>query len=887
MFRVAVKDLMARKRRLVTTGVAIVLGIAFLTGTQLLSSSLSDSIDDLIGDVYDGIDAVVRSPDSQDTPLGQPIRAAVPASLVDEVAAVDGVRTAEGFVESTGPQLIGRDGKVYGASGFGPPTLVYNWIEDDQLRTGQVTEGRGPEADDEVALDFDTVDGLGVELGDPVTVSNLQEGTEEFTLVGVLGLGEDGTKSSGARPMFFTTDTAMRLVDQDGEFNFVAAAADEGVSQDELVERIAFALPGEQVLSGEAYTEESAESISQFVDILNIFVSVFGYIALFVAVFIIYNTFSIVVAQRTRETALLRAIGARRRQVLAATMLEAVVVGVIAAVLGLLVGTLLAAGLIQLVGSVFTVASGVPPLTVSAVLTAMIVGIVVTVLSAYIPALRSSKVPPIAALTETAIDRSDLSLSRKIWGTVLVLAGIALIVLGLSDPDWLGELNPLVLVGVGAVAVLLSVAIILGPLIAAPVSRVLARLFSLRGGLPTRLAGENAARNPKRTAATAAALTIGVTLVVVIAIVASSIKATADNTIASSVSADFVVATASVTSLGAIPATLQDQVAELPDVAAASPIRFGPVTLLDDAALEKQEGTTTTLPEGMAGITAGGPAGETTFVLGIDPDSWFDIIDNGELEGSPADLTDGTLAVNRKYADDRGWELGDRIPVYFAQTGEQELEVALIFDRNTGQGEVFLPMSTYAANQLPLFNSDAYIYVEATEGADLDRLGEELDALVADNPTVVIQDLEEFTAAQTGPIDTFLAIVYGLLGLAIIIALIGIANTLSLSVLERTRELGLLRAVGMSRRQLRRMVRTEAAIIAVFGTLIGLVIGIAFSIALTVAISSQFPDLFQFNLPVLQLAVITVSAALAGIVAAWLPARRAAKLDVLDAVSAV
>lgn len=885
MFRVALKDLLARKRRLVTTGLAIVLGIAFLTGTQLLSASLSDSIDDLIGDVYDGIDAVVRSPDSQDTPFGQPIRPPVPASLVADVAAVDGVRAAEGFVESTGPQLIGSDGKVYGAAGFGPPTIVYNWIDDEQLRTGRINEGRGPEADDEIALDFDTVEGLEVAVGDPVTLANQQEGTEEFTLVGVLGLGEDGTKSSGARPMFFTTPTAQRLVDQTDAFNFVAVAAEDGVGQDELVERLAFELPSVQVLTGEAFTEESAESIGQFVDILNIFVSVFGYIALFVAIFIIYNTFSIVVTQRTRETALLRAIGARRRQVLAATMLEAFVVGVLAAIIGLLLGTLLAAGLIQLVGSVFTVSSGVPPLTLSAVLTALVVGIVVTVLSAYIPALRSSKVPPIAALSETSIDRSDLSLARKVWGSLLLVLGVLLIVLGLADA--VGDLNPLVPVGVGAVAVLLSVAAILGPLIAAPVSRVLARLFSLRGGLPTRLAGENAARNPKRTAATAAALTIGVTLVVVIAIVASSIKATADSTIASSVRSDYIVATASVTSLGAIPTAVADEVAALPDVAAASPVRFGPLTLLDDAAKEKVAGTTTTLPEGLSGITEGGPAGETVFVLGIDPGTFFDVVDHGELEGSPDDLGENTLAVNRKYADDRGWQLGDRVPAYFAATGEQELEVALIFDRNVGQGEVYLPMDTFAPNSLPLFNSDAFIYVQATEGADVAELGTELDDLVADNPTVVVQDIEEFTEAQTGPIDTFLAIVYGLLALAIIIALIGIANTLSLSVLERTRELGLLRAVGMSRRQLRRMVRTEAAIIAVFGTLIGLVIGILFSIALTVAISAEFPNFFQYNLPVVQLVVITICAALAGIVAAWLPARRAAKLDVLDAVSSV
>lgn len=878
MFKVALKDLLARKRRLVTTGLAIILGIAFLTGTQLLSAALRDSIESLIGDVYEGIDAVVRSPDSQESPFGQPIRNTVPVSLVDEVAAVDGVRTAEGYVEATGPQLVDDDGKVFGSAGFGPPTLVYNWIEDDQLRAGVLTEGREPRADDEIVIDFDSADGLGVGLGDTVTLATTQQGLEEFTLVGIAGLGEDGSESAGARPMLFTTATAMRLADQPNQFNFIAVAAEEGVSEAELADNLSFALPAQQVLTGEAFTEENQEAIAGFVDILGTFVSVFGYIALFVAIFIIYNTFSIVITQRTRETALLRAIGARRRQVLGATMLEAVIVGLLAAIVGLVAGGLLAALLLRLFSSVFTVRNSIPPLTVSAVVTAIVVGVVVTVLSAFIPALRSSKIPPIAALSETSLDRSDLSTSRKVWGGVLLLGGALLIGLGLGD---IGP-NPLVFVGAGAAAVLLSVAVILGPLIASPVSRVLARLFGLRGGMATRLAGENAARNPKRTAATAAALTIGVTLVVVIAIVAASIKATFDSTFSGSITADYVVATASVTSLGAIPAGLRDDVAELPGVASASPIRFGLMRLLDEAALER-----VTEQEEQEAAESGGPAGQEEFVLGVDPSTWFDTVDSGELQGSPEDLVEGTLAVNADYAADRGWELGDSIPVYFPATGEQELEVAVVFGSNVAQGEIYLPFATFEPNMLPIFNVDLQIFVNAEEGADLEQLGKELEKLVADLPTVAVQDLEEFTEAQTGPVNIFLNIVYGLLALAIIIALIGITNTLSLSVLERTRELGLLRAVGMSRRQLKRMVRVEAAIIAVFGTLIGLVIGIAFSIALTVAISADTPDLFTYRLPVVQLVVITVVAALAGIAAAWLPARRAAKLNVLDAISSV
>jgi putative ABC transport system permease protein len=400
--------------------------------------------------------------------------------------------------------------------------------------------------------------------------------------------------------------------------------------------------------------------------------------------------------------------------------------------------------------------------------------------------------------------------------------------------------------------------------------------------MATRLAGENAARNPKRTAATAAALTIGVTLVVVITILASSTKATLDDTFSNSITADYVVATASVTSFGAIPAGLRDDISELPDVASASPIRFGLMRLLDEAALEN-----VTEQERQEAAASGGPPGQEEFVLGVDPATWFDTVNSGELQGSPEDLVEGTLAVNADYAADRGWELGDSIPVYFPATGEQELEVAMTFGSNVAQGEIYLPFATFEPNMLPIFNVDLQIFVNAAEGADLEQLGEQLEELVADLPTVAVQDLEEFTEAQTGPVNLFLNIVYGLLALAIIIALIGIANTLSLSVLERTRELGLLRAVGMSRRQLFGMITTESAIIAVFGTLMGLVIGIAFSIALTAAISAETPDLFTYRLPVFQLVVITIVAALAGLLAAVLPAYRASTLKVLDAISSV
>ena len=885
MFRVAFKDLMARKRRLVTTGLAVVLGIAFLTGTQVLSTVLEDSIDSLITDVYKGMDAVVRSPNSQDLGFGQEVRTPVPASTVEQVTAVDGVRDARGVVETTTVQLIGTDGKVVG-SNFGPPTLVYNWLEQEELQPGILTEGREPRTEDEVALDFATAEEGGYSIGDTIKV-NGAAGVEEFQLVGLMGLGEDGTQSSGAKVLVFTTPVAQRLGQMPDQFNFVAVAGEDGLTEEQLAERLGDALPDLQTVTGAAFTEENSEAIAQFVNILSTFVSVFGYIALFVAAFIIYNTFSILVAQRTRETALLRAIGARRRQVLLATIAEAALVGLLASLIGLAGGALLATVLKAGVGQLFTVEPGVPSLPGSAVVLALVVGIGITVLSAVVPALRSSKVPPVAAMSEVAIDRSQLSRARLVWGAFLLVVGIALFVLGVTDtgPNPLGEF------GAGAAMILISVAVILGPLIASPVSGFLARRFGRRR-LTSRLAGVNAARNPKRTAATAAALTIGVTLVTLIAVVANSVKTSVDAAVNERTNADFIVATDGFTFGVGVPQGAEEEIRELPGVERTSAVRFSFIRLLDDfgkaeAAKQAKEETQTIAP---AGTPDNAPEGQDDFALGIDPETFFEVIELGTLRGSPADLGPDTIATRAAVAEERGWEIGDRIPIYFAATGVQELELALTFEEDAMQGSYLIPNETVQRNGLPFFDFDAAVYVQATPGAteaELAELRTQLDEVVAGSTSVKVQDLEEYAEAQTGPLDTFLAIIYGLLGLAVIIALIGIANTLSLSVLERTKELGLLRAVGMSRKQLRRTIVGESMIIAVFGTLMGLVIGIVFSIALSVVIAAEDPGLFKYALPYLQLVIITIVAALAGVIAALAPAWRASRLNVLDAVASV
>lgn len=883
MLRVAWKDLWAHKRRLVTTGIAVVLGIAFLTGTQILGTVLDQSIRGLVSEVYQGYDAVVRSPSAQETAFGE-FRAPVDAAVVDEVAGADGVRVAFGVVEATTIGLIGRDGKVVGG-GLGPPTLVYNWF-DDPVRAGVLREGRGPEADDEIAIDFKTAEDNGWDLGEDVDIAT-QAGESTYTLVGTIGLSEGSDSSTGAKPVFFTDAEARRLGRLEDQYNYVAVGAEEGFDPDELLANLAESSPRSQVVSGAQFVEENQDAIAQFVGFLTTMVTVFGVISLVVAVFIIYNTFSIIVAQRTRETALLRAIGAHRRQVVVATLAEAMAIGIVASALGLGLGVLLATGIIQAIGSFFTLPSGIPAPGAGTIAVAFAVGLGVTAVSATIPALRASRVPPIAALTELSLDRSALSRARVVWGLALIAGGVVGVALGLTDAVGYG----LQLVGAGLFLVLVSVAVVIGPVLAAPAAHVLSWPFRAGERATGRLAEENAARNPRRTAATAAALTVGVTLVTVIAVLATTTKSSIEEEIAGALEdVDYIVSAGNFSFLG-VPDGVAEQAAQIEGVETVSPVGFTFLRLLDDKARAEAETTTTTTPEAgsvqsMLGVPDDAPPGEDVVATGIDPGTYYEVVDMGEIVGDVDSLGENTLMARESVAEERGWKVGEIVPVYFPATGRQDLRLGATYSDGLGpRDDYYMPLETLVPNVMPGFDVDFTVFVTLEDGADRAGIRQELEALVEDRSDVVVQNLAEFVETQTSFVNVIVAIMYGLLALAVIIALIGVANTLSLSVLERTREFGLLRAVGMSKSQLRWTVRFEAAIVSVFGTLLGVVIGVAFAAAISTALAAEEPGLVSFRLPVVQLVVITVLAALAGMAAAILPARRAARLDVLEAIA--
>jgi putative ABC transport system permease protein len=837
------KGLMARKLRLLTTSLAVLLGVAFMSGTLVLTDTIGKTFDDLFADVNAGTDAYVRGASVIESDFGDQ-RPRVDTSIVEAVRGVEGVAAATGTIQGY-TQIVDREGEPVGDPGNGAPTYGGNWITIEDLNPFVLAEGAAPAADDEVVIDKASADDTGYAVGDTARVLTVS-GSHEVTVSGIARFGEVDSPA-GASYVLFTDEAAQSLVAEPGRFDAVTAVAAPGVGEEELATRIQAALPDTaEALTGTEITEETQSDIKEQLSFFNIFLMVFAVIALFVGSFIIYNTFSIVVAQRSREMALMRAIGASRRQVLGSVLLEAVVVGLIASVVGLVVGIGVAAGLKALLaGFGIDIPAGGIVLLPRTVVVALIAGLFVSVASAVFPARRASKVPPIAAMRDVAHDTSGHSRKRVVVGVAVVALGAAAIASGLVGGAAVGA------VGLGAMLVFVGVAI-LGPTIAGPVARVIGAPLPRFKGMAGTLARENAMRNPKRTSATAAALMIGVGLVGFITIVASSTKASIDDVLSDTFTGDVVIDSGSF-GFGGLPPELAERVAALPEVEAASGIRFTPAEI---------DGT-----------------GQTIF--SADPEAVGAIVDVGVIEGDLAALDAGGIAVLDEKAEDEGLAIGDTVTVTFTE-GDQQLEVRAIYTEQQLAGTWFVGQPVIEAAVAD--QADLQVYVKVAEGVSTAEALPAIEAVAAEFPTAEVQDEAEYIESQSGQIDQILNLIYVLLALAVIIALMGIANTLALSIFERTRELGLLRAVGMTRRQLRATVRWESVIIALFGTALGLVIGLFFGWAIVQALADE--GFTAFVVPGGQLAVVALIAALAGVVAAILPARRASRLDVLEAIAA-
>jgi putative ABC transport system permease protein len=698
-----------------------------------------------------------------------------------------------------------------------------------------------------VVIDKKSADDTGYQVGDTAQVL-VKGGPQDVTIAGIATFG-DADSPGGASFVLFTLDAAQRLIAEPDKFDNILVVADDGISPTEIVQRIAPALPtGTEAVTGDEVTQESQDEIKQGLSFFNTFMLVFAVIALLVGGFIIFNTFFITVAQRTRENALLRALGAKKRQILVSVLVEALAVGLIASAVGIGLGILVAGALKALLGALgFELPGGGIVLTASTVIISLVVGVGVTVVAAISPARRAGKVPPVAAMREVAVGSTGYgSRQRIVVGCTLLVLGGAALAYGLVGSSG----SPILIVGGGVLLVFFGVAA-LGRTVALPLSRSigwpLPRLFGIRG----RLARENAMRNPRRTAATASAVMIGVGLVTFISIFAASAKASFGTVIDRAFRGDFVITSPAGAASGGLDPELATSLNELPEVDVAGGIRAG-VAEID---------------------------GSATQVLAAS-DEAFDVVDVDPVAGSPADLGADTIAVFEDVAKDKNLSIGDRVPVVFKDTGPQELTVAMIYGESQPAGDWLLGTETYEANVEDQY--DFQVFVRKADGVDTATARSAIEQVADGFPGAKVLDQSGYEADQTQFIDQLLNLIYVMLLLAIFIALLGIANTLALSIIERTRELGMMRAVGMKRSQLRSMIRWESVIIAIQGTLLGIVVGVFFGWALVTALSDE--GIETFRLPVATLVVIVVLAALAGVLAAVWPARRAAKLDVLRAV---
>jgi putative ABC transport system permease protein len=856
MLKVTLRGIRTHLLRFVSTLLAVLLGVGFMCGTLVLGDTVKKGFDGAFADIYANIDVVVRSTDKVSTPFGGDQRAQVDDAIIPTLTGLPGIAAAEGQVQKA-TVVVAPDGDPLGPTG-GAPTFVMNWMGSPQLNAWIVVDGAAPSAPDQAVIDKATATNRKVGVGDTIQVT-ASSGVVPFTVSGIATFGEIDSYG-GSTAVLIPTEQAQIIGAEPGKFDWINLAAADGVSQDEARAEVAKVLPpNTEALTGKAFTEEQQDLFRQLISILTNFITAFGVIALFVGAFIIYNTFTIIVTQRTQELALLRALGAGRRQIVGSVFLEALVVGIVASLLGIGFGIVLAIGLNQLLGAIgLSFATQNLVIQPTRFITPVLLALVVTLASAIFPAIRASRVAPIAAMRDIAIDQSSSSRLRMVLGAVFTALAGLLVYLGFSGSTD----NALLLVGVGMLGVFLGAAT-LGPVYGKPLSRVLGSPLARLYGVTGRLAKENTLRNPSRTATTAAALIISVGLVSLITIAGSSIKATQSEVLDKSFKGDFIVSTTDFT--GMSPA-VAEQIRQDPGVETTASLRFG----FAQVGEQNPEGTNN-----------GSVLLATNFT---DLNTVFDV---GVVEGS-TELGATGMAVLQDWANDNNKAVGDVVPVRFITAdGPQDFTISAIYktDIGVGGGGYLISTEAFDANVPESQRVDQNTFVKLAPGADPAAVKERLDKIIEPFPTVQLQDLTEFKEAQNAQIDQSLAFVYAMLGLAVLIGLIGIVNTLLLSVFERTREIGLMRAVGMTRAQVRRTIRLESVIIALIGTITGLIIGVFFAWALVKALSTNQSQELVLSFPYNQLVIIVLIASVFGVLAALWPARRASRLNVLQAIA--